>query len=379
VLITNAEERAALAACRSLHAVGYEVSTIAFRTPFAASHWSRACAGRLCMTDPGDDANRFLEELERELRHRSYDVLLPGSDRALLAISRAGDRLEEFARIGLPSCAVVRRTLDRESMAQAAENAGLLAAESVACQGLDDALTAAERLGFPIILKSPEAASDGGHAVASLLRTMRVSSEEELIESITDVRQPFLLQRAAQGEVLSFGGVIAEGRLLGVAVSRYLRTWRPEAGNATFAETIAPPDGLAERVERLLGELGWQGIFELELIRTADGDLTPIDLNPRVYGSMTIAAAAGAPLAVLWCDWLLGRKSSPATARAGQRYRWEDGDLAHLGSQLRRRRYRAALAVVRPRRHVTHAQAQLADPLPFLARSLQLLRPRIRS
>jgi predicted ATP-grasp superfamily ATP-dependent carboligase len=376
VLITNAEERAVLAACRSLHAAGYQVSAAAFRTP-AASHWSRACSGRLRMTDPVKDCGRFVEELERELRRNRYGILLPGSDRALLAISGSSGRLEDLVRVGLPEHALVRRALDRENVTAAARDAGFPAVESLACADHTEALAGAQSLGFPLMLKTAQTAIDGGQAVARSFASVWVASLKALSQALAERPAPFLLQRALQGDVLSVGGVMAQHRLLGVAVSRYLRTWRPEAGNVTFSETIPPPPGLCEHVRRLLVQLGWQGVFELELIQTVSGELVPIDFNPRVYGSMTLAAAAGAPVAVVWCDWLMGRQPAAVSARPGVRYRWEDGELAHLGLQLRRRHYSQALAVMRPYRHVVHAQAQLADPLPLIARSLQLLGRRL--
>ena len=365
-----------LAACRSLHAAGYQVSAAAFRTP-AASHWSRACSGRLRMTNPVKDRGRFVAELERELRRGHYSILLPGSDRVLLAISGASGRLDDLVRIGMPERALVRSALDREHVTAAAREAGFAGVESLACADPAEALAGAQSLGFPLMLKTAQTAIGGGQAVAPGFASVRVASQEALSRAVAERPAPFLLQRALRGDVLSVGGVIAQRRLLGVAVSRYLRTWRPEAGNVTFSETIPPPPGLCEHVRRLLVKLGWQGVFELELIQTAGGKLVPIDFNPRVYGSMTLAAAAGAPLAVVWCDWLMGRQPAAVSARAGVRYRWEEGELAHLGLQLRRRHYGQALAVMRPHRHVVHAQAQLADPLPLVARSLQLLRRRL--
>ena len=52
---------------------------------------------------------------------------------------------------------------------------------------------------------------------------------------------------------------------------RYLRTWPPEAGNAALTETVAVPAELAERVGALVAALGWEGIFELELVRVPAG------------------------------------------------------------------------------------------------------------
>ena len=329
------------------------------------------------MTDPVQDCGRFTDELEQELRRGHYSILLPGSDRTLLAISDASGLLDGLVRVGLPEHTLVRRVLDREHVSAAAREAGFAEVESLVCAGPAEALAGAQSLGFPLMLKTAQTAIGGGQAVARGFASVRVASQEALSRAVAERPAPFLLQRALRGGVLSVGGVMAQHRLLGMAASRYVRTWRPEAGNVTFSETITLPPGLYEQVQRLMIQLNWQGLFELELIETADGTLVPIDFNPRVYGSMALAAAAGAPLAVVWCDWLMGREPAPVIARAGVRYRWEEGELAHLALQLRRRRYGQALAVMRPRRHVVHAQAQLSDPLPLIARSVELLRRRI--
>ena len=127
-------------------------------------------------------------------------------------------------------------------------------------------------------------------------------------------------------------------------------------------------------VQRLLTAIGWEGIFELELVQVGPEQFVPIDLNPRTYGSMALASAAGAPLATIWCDWLLGRSTSPARARPGGRYRWEDGDLRHLAWQVRHRHFRAAMSPLRPHRGVVHSHFKLTDPLPLLVNGLHLAR-----
>ena len=133
-----------------------------------------------------------------------------------------------------------------------------------------------------------------------------------------------------------------------------------------------------------MGDIGWQGIFELELIRTAPERFVPIDLNPRPYGSLALAASAGVALPALWCGWLLDRdprppapESAPVRARPGYRYRWEDADLRNVASCLRRGRLGAALRAARPRRRVTHAYFRLRDPLPLLVRGLDIVGNRV--
>ena len=80
-----------------------------------------------------------------------------------------------------------------------------------------------------------------------------------------------IVQRCVSGSVVSFGGVATDSGLLGYVVSRYARTWPALAGNVAFSETIVPPAGLVEKVEELVGRIGWFGLFELELIETDGG------------------------------------------------------------------------------------------------------------
>ena len=382
ILITNAEQRSMLATCRSLAASGYRVSAIAFAER-AAAHYSRCCERRLHMTDPAQDAERFVEQLIGELGRESYAALIPGSDTALLTISAMREQLEGLTRIGLPAHETVERSLDREAAAAAATAVGMSAPTSIRCTGLDEATAAARDLGFPVILKSVHTAERLDRSVDQGTPSRMIATERELDDAIPGEEYECLVQGCERGEPYSFGGLMLDGRLAALALSHYRRTWPPGAGYAAFAETVATPPALERMVQALMNEIGWQGIFELELIRTAPDRFVPIDLNPRPYGSLALAVSAGAPLPALWCRWLLDRDpnppaaSVPVRARAGYRYRWEDADLRNVAWRLRRGRLAAALQAARPRRRVTHAYFRLRDPLPLLARGLDIASNRV--
>ncbi len=384
VLITNAEQRSMLATCRGLAGAGYRVSAIAF-TRRAAAHYSRCCERRLHMIDPALDAERFVEELAAELARGRYAALIPGSDTALLTISAMRERLQGLTRIGLPPHATVKRSLDREALSTAATGVGLAAPVSIRCTGSDEARAAARELGLPVILKSVHTAESLDATVDQGTPSRMIETERELVDAIPSEGYECLVQGLERGEPYSFGGLMIDGGLAALAMSRYRRTWPPQAGYAAFAETVEPPAGLEGKVQALMREIGWQGIFELELIRTAPDRFVPIDLNPRPYGSLALTISAGAPLPALWCKWLLDpdRESlgerAPVRARAGYRYRWEDADLRNVVWRLRRGQPAGALRTALPRRRVTHAYFRLGDPLPLLARGLDIASNRVQS
>lgn len=361
-----------LAVSRALSAAGYRV-TAASGTYLAAAQRSRACAARLHVTDPRQDEKHFVEQLTDELTRSRYATLIAGSDSALLAISRAREHLAELTNMGLPSHDVVKRCLSRESLACAAEHVGFAPTGSVECATPGHALDAAHELVFPVVVKSGHAATVEGRATPGAPKARIAHNDEELRCALEAFRGEVLLQPWIAGEVRSLGGVIADGRLIGVAASRYLRTWPPDGGSVAFGQSIDAPASLLELTQGLLVEMGWQGMFELEAIEVSPGTFAAIDLNPRPYGSMALASAAGAPLAAIWCDWLLGHDPAPVRARAGRYYRWEDADMRHLVWQLRRGRFAAAARTLEPRRHVAHAFFEIDDPLPAFARALYLL------
>jgi predicted ATP-grasp superfamily ATP-dependent carboligase len=182
-----------------------------------------------------------------------------------------------------------------------------------------------------------------------------------------------IVQRRIGGSVVSFGGAASKDGLLSWAVSRYERLWPADAGSACFSRTFTPPPELVEKVEALVSELQWHGIYELELIEDGDGQYRAIDFNPRPYGSLALAVGAGAPIPAVWCEWALGRQPARRVARAGVGYRWEDGDLRHAAWQLRHGHTRLALQAARPHRSVEHAYMSARDPLPPVLRSAELL------
>jgi predicted ATP-grasp superfamily ATP-dependent carboligase len=376
VLITDGQERSMLAVSRSLRGAGYAVSATAHGHP-AATLWSRSCSKRFAVADPLHECERFVRCLEEILESADHAALIPGSDASLLAASRARDRLEQRTRIGLPAHAVIERSLDKLGLAEESAKADISSPRTVVCSGQAEAQSAAESLGFPVLVKPMQ-------TVFSSDQSMRQQSSEVARDGRTLERmlerfgEPLLIQERVPGPVYSCAGVATPDRgFLAFATSRYSRTWPPEGGNVAFSETIEAPSGLRERVESLIEGIGWQGIFELELLRRQDGTFSAIDLNPRAYGSLTLADRAGAPLPVIWCEWLLDGNPASVVARPGVRYRWEDADARHFIWQLRHRHFKSALAVLRPRRRVVHAYFRLLDPGPLLARLIYMFRRRM--
>jgi predicted ATP-grasp superfamily ATP-dependent carboligase len=365
-LVTEVGERGALEACRGLHAAGYAVSGVA-PTRLAPGHWSRSVELRLRLPDPREDEAGFVGALAGALRETRHDVLLPGGEGSMLAISRRRELLGDVPH-GLPPDEVVDRALDKVALLEAAEASGLAPPPSRVCTTTEEARAAARSLRYPVVVKPPRSIvrTDG----RMQQQAIAIAEDEEALESAAaGSARPFIVQRFETEAVrVSCAGVRLAGELRALAVARFQRMWPPRAGAASSAETIEPPPGLVTRVEALLDAIGWEGIFEVEVLGFAKGRFATMDLNPRVFGWMALAGGAGANLAAIWCNALRGSEGPVTVARPGVAYRWEDAELLHVLRRLRAGEIRKAAKVLRPRKPTVYGYGRWRDPAPLAAR-----------
>lgn len=360
-----------LAACRGLGDAGYRVTAVSDER-YPISHWSRLVHERAVLAGPCREPHRYAQRLARLLEERPHDVVLPGTDPALVAISEGRDHLEGHAVLGLPPHETVRKSLDRLELIVAATAADLPPPNSIVCRTLPEATEAAASLGYPLVAK-PASTWSWAHGYPRQRAPLVVADETGLTTAASTLGWPLTLQEhLGAAPIMSAAGVYVDDRVLGFTFARYERAYPRPAAKAAFAITLRPPADLRERVEELLRHLGWIGMFELELLER-EGRLHAIDFNPRPFGWLALPIAAGANLPAIWCDYLLNRRMpAPAEARPGLRFRREDTELRAALELAGHGRLTAAAAILRPRRHVVHAYFRRDDPLPAVAGMLSL-------
>ena len=195
-----------------------------------------------------------------------------------------------------------------------------------------------------------------------------------LVEDRDDVRRlleanreiSWLIQRRVTGTLAAIGGVAWEGRMVCAVHQISPRIWPPERGITAFARTIAPDAHREKAVAAILSEIGWSGIYGMQFL-LVDGKSYPIDLNPRIYGSIPLAIAAGLNLPAIWMDLLLGREPEAGAYRVGTRYRVEATDPRALWAAWQQGRRREAIRGALPHPNTAHAVVSPRDPWPASA------------
>lgn len=369
VVVTGGNHRGALAAVRALHAAGYD-AWVAASSRGAYGARSHAAAGAIIVPDSGDDPEGFIARLGSAAEELRIGSVIGGTERDLLAIARFRDRLGALAD-GAPELDALLRATDKSTIYRLALQAGLRVPETTELSSLS--ALAGERMNMPVMIKPVRSELEGsdGQLVGSACR--RVSTGRELSDLAQSLpTEHWVIQTCVEGRLGAVCGVAWNGEVVTTVHQIAERVWPPKVGVSSYARTVPRDPALQDGVARLTGLLGWSGIFQAQFIHTEDGPYL-IDFNPRIYGSLALATAAGANLPAIYVALMSGLPAETPGYRVGVRYRSEELDIRSLLHLMRSGRPVAASLGLIPRRNTVHAVASVADPRPMLT-SIQKLR-----
>lgn len=365
MLVTEGDNVAVVATVRALARGGYEPWVAAARRT-APGLRCRATAGSAIVADPAASRDAFIRDIVRLARIITPVAILPGGERGLIALADLAETGggAMAGRIAVCSRAVVHRATDKEALGELARQAGLAVPETVALTA-EAATRGPLPLDLPAIVKPPRsqiAVRDGlcGWPVR------RARTRDEVVAALRALPGGRgLLQRYHPGRLTGVGGVFWDGRIVSSVHQRAERTFPVDCGEMSCAVAIPRDPDLEAGITRLLGAIGWRGLFQLQFLETEAGRLL-IDLNPRVYGSLALALAAGQNLPTIWADLLCGRPVRAQPYRTGVSFRNELLDARALLASARTGRRREVLRRA-PARASAYAYFEAGDPMPLLS------------
>lgn len=252
-------------------------------------------------------------------------ALFPTSDEAAAMIGRAHERLQERFILTSPPWSVLRWAYDKRLTNRLAESLQMPHPHTWAAESAAEA--ADLDLEFPVIIK-PAIKEELNQLTAA--KAWRVDDRGQLRERFAEAArlvEPSLLMiqeliPGAGESQFSYAALCDRGRPLASAVARRTRQYPADFGRAsTFVETIEPRPEIVEPSQRLLAEVGFSGLVEVEFKRDPrDGELKLLDINPRVWGWHSVCQRAGVDFP--WLAWRLARSEPVPASRCEPGVRW---------------------------------------------------------
>lgn len=390
VLVTDAAGNHALAVVRSLGRRGIRVA-VADSAPCAKSFFSRYCAERHVYPSPALGTREFLNHLRLILERVKPAMLMPMTERTILAILARREEIESSVALApLPSMDAIRVAFDKSLTVRLARSLGVPVPATYSFDRLPDLEKIGPELSYPVVIKprQSEILTVDGRIVSSGT-VAYCFGPRELENRYLSVhrRAPLpLIQEFISGEGYGVSVLCDHGKIKALFAHRRLRMIRPTGSGSSLRESIAPPAAMVEAARSLLETLKWHGVAMVEFKLDARDRIPRLmEINGRFWNSLPLAVAAGVDF-----PYLLHRLGTEGETpecfdyRVGVRSRWLAGDVRHLVEVLRGRpagwvdgfpsRGKTLLEFMKfIDRDLYYDDLWLSDPAPFFADMADLL------
>jgi predicted ATP-grasp superfamily ATP-dependent carboligase len=313
-LVTDAHVQAAVWGIRGLGRSGVRVTALG-PDRGAPGLWSRYSDARAVGPDAVNDPAGFADEVVDLAGRAGPVVVYPCQEESIDALLEPPAALRGGAVLPFPAPDRLAAIRDKRGLGELAAEVGI-GTPAIVSEATPAELRGAHLAGAFIVKPVRKSAMAG-------VRVVRSAGElREAIEDVPD-DEAVIVQRLAEGDLLSLSLVLArDGSVVARFQQRAKRTWPPGAGGSSLAVSTPLDEALAGAATEMLRAAGFFGLVQLQFMDGAAGPLL-IDANPRFYGSLPLALAAGVNLPAIWHAVVTGEEPprAPLRYRAGVAYR----------------------------------------------------------
>lgn len=337
VLVLDADQPSALAIVRSLGRRGLAVHTAGHAASGLASH-SRYSRQGLVYPDPMHDEAGFIDWCVRTCEGGHYGLVIPVTERSVVPLHRHRDRMGATP-VAIAPAAALEQVLDKARTFALAASLGVPVPRSLPVASADEAVRAAQALGYPVVVKPTRSLGQhGGTRVA--LSVAYAMDERQLVAMVTHALRhgEVVLQEFFRGDGVGVELIADHGVIRYAFQHRRLHEVPLTGGGSSLRVSEPVTPALGRAAEALMAALGWHGVAMVEFKLAADGrDFRLMEINGRFWGSLPLAVAAGADFpAMLHALVTQGKIGDVSPARPGVLCRNLARDLDWVEHVLRR-------------------------------------------
>lgn len=338
ILITDGDERSALAAVRSLGAAGHRVYVCSSsgRSIAGASRHARA---ERAVAPSLATPTQFAHDLKSLTSEWGIDTMLPMTEQAFNAIF-ANSALFADVMIPGPTSGQFHAISDKQLVMNAAAACGLGVPAQIVVNAPGALKTHEAELEFPLVIKPARSVThkNGLQIKLGVIHCRDRDALRTALDRLPSVAYPLLLQRRIVGPGIGVFLLLWNGRVVARFAHRRLREKPPSGGVSVYRESIAADPDLVERSRRLLERFCWSGVAMIEYkVEEKTGTPFIMEINGRFWGSLQLAIDAGVDFPRLLVACASGETvSGPEKYKVGIRSKWEWGEIDYILARLRR-------------------------------------------
>jgi predicted ATP-grasp superfamily ATP-dependent carboligase len=314
LIVDQGRERSSVAAARGLVARGWTVGAGSVSPNLAAR--SRAVSAWHQIADIGEGNPAFVASVDEVVAAHGYEAVFVCWEAAVAALSAGRERLR--CPLGYGPHSGVMQAMDKEQLMLIAGRAGLAVPRTIRATREGVAGMSA-----PVVIK-PASPVDGQLQAMVFEDVGAALGRAEVIESSGGRA---IAQEQLSGSLVAVSLVAGGSGIVSICQQVAAHAWPRPVGVTARGMTVAVDPSLRARIERLLEELRWEGLAQLQFLVPGDGEPRLLDFNPRYYGSIALAIRAGANHPDVWARLATGRPVRAVTGRPGATFQWFSRDL----------------------------------------------------
>jgi len=340
VLVTDGNERSALAVTRGLGRAGIPV-VVGAESRSSLAGASRYCVRQWQYPSPLSDPEKFVSSLAEAVKQLNIMSIMPVTDATMQVVAAQRKVFGSSRTMGLPSLESYDLVSDKYRLCRLAAEQGVPIPPTIFVeQGVPPADTEALG-GYPLVVKPGRSmvSVNGCWTKTSVHQVDNRDELDRLYRTIPYLREPSLIQKRIEGEGQGIFALCKSGDPVALFAHRRIREKPPAGGVSVLRESIELPKEMTDHAVRLLKKVGWQGVAMVEFkVESRTGIPNLMEINGRFWGSLQLAFDAGMNFPYLLYCMIGGEEISSLgrSYRVGTKSRWLLGDLDHLLLRLTR-------------------------------------------
>jgi predicted ATP-grasp superfamily ATP-dependent carboligase len=342
VLITDGENRSALAVTRSLGRRGCTVF-ISGKDNANISSSSRYCKKAYTTPDPLTESKKYSQAIEEIILLEKIDVIFPMTEQSIYCLNSSRDQMGDKIILACVSPEKMNAVSNKYSLFQLAEKLGIDTPETLYIWDVDDFQRQKKQVSsFPVVVKPAFSKIQEGEKILStgVLYAATPNDLNSLYETKPVLRYPSLIQEMITGEGTGLFSLFDHDRHLALFSHRRILEKPPSGGVSVLCQSVSLDNAMVEASRMLLSEVQWTGIAMVEFKRDIrDGKAKLMEINGRFWGSLQLAVSSGMDFPALCLDYYLGKKPTSLLSdyTVGRKQKWFFGMLDHLIIRLKKK------------------------------------------
>jgi predicted ATP-grasp superfamily ATP-dependent carboligase len=322
--------------------------------PRSPGFYSRYTSERVRYPPPAEAPEQAVAVLLRAARELSVDLIVPVTDEIILPLSETRAHFAGVCRLALPGAQALATALDKRATLELAEGLDIPVPRTALVANTDEALAAAEDIGWPVVLKPQSSRvyrreqdpKTGEQGKVAAFGVSYAAGPETLTTQVgrLEGRSGVLVQEYCTGTGIGIELLMDRGRPLAAFQHRRVREVPITGGASSYRDSVPLDPVLLDHAVRLLGALDWTGLAMVEF-KAGNAGHTLMEVNGRIWGSLPLAVKAGMDFPARLVDLCLNGSSNARVRldtayEVGVRSRNLELETMWIGSALRRgRRY----------------------------------------